>query len=425
MRQLPVLSPTARQFVRRSIAVVGILVCCCGMGSGARAGLARLLADYGAATNQLGSVDEAVRWSATDPEAHHAHALVLTDMGQAAAALPEFERAVALRPDDYYLWLEVGHAREETADAAGARAAFKVAMQLAPGYAQPQWQYGNFLLRTGEVDAAFGALRQASASDALLFPAMIDLAWGAYDGQAQAVLSATQPRTDAARMTLANFFAAHREYGAALNLFRLVGSKARPEEQRALVAALLAAGEFSAAHEVWAGGSINSNGNGSSLYDGGFEREINVAEAGFGWRPFRGALTVHFGLDASEPHTGLRSLRLEYGGGFAPTTPVISQLALVKAHTRYRLSFAARTEDLVTAGLPLVLVQDAAGAGQMLAQANTLPRGTSAWQVYTTVFVTADTTQAVLLCIQRQNCNTAPCPIFGRAWFDDFLLEEL
>ena len=425
MRPFPVLRQTHRQFVRRSLAAVGLFVCFCGMWSVSRAGFSRLLLDHGSPANQFVAVNEAVRLSPEDPEAHYARALVLTDMGRQEESLREFERAVALRPEDYYLWLEIGHGREEAEDLEGARSAFVEAIRLAPGYAQPQWQFGNFLLRTGELDTAFGELRRASASDALLFPALIDLAWGAYEGNSQAVLRATRPQTDTARLTLARFFAAHQESTEAIKLFRTVGFNIRPEERRAFVAELLAAGKFPEAREAWDTGQIGSQSNDSVLFDGGFERELNADESGFGWRPFRGALTVHFGLDAGEPHSGLRSLRLEYTGGFAPATPVISQLALVKARTRYRLSYAARTQDLVTAGLPVVVVKDAVGVNQTLASANTLPRGSSSWQTYTTVFVTPDATRALLICIQRQDCDTAPCPIFGRAWFDDFILEEL
>jgi Tfp pilus assembly protein PilF len=425
MRRIPFHLPATRQFAHLGIALAGLLVCGCGIWSAVRAGASRLLSDYGSGASQLVSVDEAVRWNFSDPEAHQARALVQTDMGLDKEALKEFERAVALRPADYYLWLELGHAREEVEDVEGARAAFRKALSLAPDYAQPHWQLGNILLRAGEFDEAFVEMRRASASDAELFPAMIDLAWGIYQGDTNSVLKAAQPDTDTSRLALARFFAAHQAAFEAINLFRTVRSHEETEDRRALIKELLAAGNFYDAREVWYAGKIGEKDEAHSLFDGGFEREIDVDEQGFGWKPFRGAQTVRFALDATGPHTGLRCLRLEYSGNFGTDTPVISQLVLVKPHTRYRLSYAARTHELVTASLPLVAIRDAVGDKDVLAQSDALTRGTGEWQDYKIVFETGSVMRAVLISIQRQKCTTSPCPIFGRAWFDTFLLDEL
>lgn len=391
----------------------------------ARAGLSRLLSVYGSAASQLTSVEQSLQWSPYDPEAHHARARILADMGEDVEALREFEHAVQLRPLDYYLWLELGHAREMTADGESASMAFSEAVRLAPDYAQTHWQLGNYLLREGEHEAAFGAMRQAVASDATLFPALIDLAWGASAGHHEKVLQALQPQTDHARLVLARFFVAHQAVGAALSLFRALESPIATEERRALVSELLDAGYYPEAHEVWVAGVSRHGEDRGILFDGGFEREISAEVQGFGWQPFRGAQTIHFALDSRDPHSGARSLRLEYGGNFAPSMPIISQLVLVKAHTRYRLTFATRTRELVTAGLPRVLIRNADNEREMLSQSATLPRGTNEWRDEAVDFVTPETARAVLLCIQRQTCDIVPCPIFGQAWFDSFMLEEL
>jgi hypothetical protein len=86
----------------------------------------------------------------------------------------------------------------------------------------------------------------------------------------------------------------------------------------------------------------------------------------------------------------------------------------------------ARTQDLLTIGLPIVTVADASGDnGSVLGQSTPVPRGTSGWQNYTVEFATAETTSAVLIVIRRQDCKGGPCPIFGIFCVDDFSLEKL
>jgi Flp pilus assembly protein TadD len=389
-----------------------------------RAGGSRLLSVYGSSTNQLESVDAAVRWSASDWSAHHARALVLLDQGQEKEALAEMQLAVELRRDDYYLWLELGHVRETTEDINGAGIAFREAVRLAPDYAQPHWQLGNFILRNGDPDAAFVELRRAVASDETLFPAVIDLAWGAYEGDARLALQAVQPRTDAACLALARFFATHQKVPDAMTLFRKVSGNNLDDERGALVNELLADGTFPEAHEVWSTKVGNKQTDAAILTDGGFEREIDAKETAFGWKPFPGSETVRFGLDSVGPRSGGRSLRIDYAGNFAPDTPAISQLVLIKPLTRYRLRFAARTDSLVTAALPIVAISTASGNKIVLAQSESLSRGTNQWGDFAIEFTTLNDMRAIMISIQRHKCESSPCPIFGRAWFDSFELEQ-
>ena len=389
-----------------------------------RAGGSRLLSVYGSSTNQLESVDAAVRWNASDWSAHHSRALVLLDLGREKEALAEMQRAVAFRPNDYYLWLELGHVRETTGDLNGAGIAFREAVRLAPDYAQPHWQLGNFILRAGERDAAFVELRRAVASDETLFPAVMDLAWGAYEGDARLALQAAQPQTDAACLALARFFAAHHKVPDAMTLFRTVTGNNLDDERGALVNELLTAGNFPEAHDVWSTKAANKQTDATILTDGDFEREIDDHERAFGWKPFPGSETVRFSLDSIGARSGGRSLRIDYAGNFAPDTPAISQLVLIKPLTRYRLRFAARTDSLVTAALPIVAISTASGNKIVLAQSDSLSRGTNEWNDFEIEFTTLNDMRAIVISIQRHKCDSSPCPIFGRAWFDSFQLEE-
>ena len=77
-----------------------------------------------------------------------------------------------------------------------------------------------------------------------------------------------------------------------------------------------------------------------------------------------------------------------------------------------RLSFAARTKELVSGGLPEVVVLSDF-EGQVIAAAD-LPQGTNSWQSYTLEFTAPATKEVVYLVIRRKSCPVLSCPAFGR-----------
>ena len=400
-------------------------------------GLARTLSQFVANASSLppqyrpdsmAAAEEAVRLGPSDPESHYALGIALVDAGRAADAVKELELAATLRPRDSEIWLKLGSTREDTGDDRGALAAYQQAIQCAPAYAQPRWQFGNLLLRMGRTEEAFAEMRRAAESDPTLLPALIDLAWGVFKGDAAAVKSAVQPRSTDSRLMLAKTFARRGKPAEAVALFREAGD-VTAEGRRELVTELITAKHFSEAYEVWSSGRDTHSGDSKdgigTITDGGFEGEINLDESGFGWQLRRDQPGVAISRDTAQPRAGVYSLRVEWKGSSNPAAAVVSQLVLVSANTRYQLRFAVRTEELVTGGLPLIVVTDASGsAAHPLASSVPLPAGTNGWQELTLEFATGDTTRSVLIGLQRQSCPSGPCPIFGRLWLDTFTLEK-
>jgi hypothetical protein len=97
----------------------------------------------------------------------------------------------------------------------------------------------------------------------------------------------------------------------------------------------------------------------------------------------------------------------------------------VQPHKRYRVSFGARAENLVTGGLPIVTVSEATGKKTLLAQSAPIAAETSVWQSLSFDFETQTDIEAVELRLQRRPCKDAACPIFGSLWLDSFSIEEL
>jgi len=396
-------------------AVVALCVCVLAAISSGSAGASRLLSEYGSAADSLAATKRALDFNPNDPDAHYHYAVRLADTGNAEAALAEFEQAAKLRPSDYFLWQELGRARDDNEDARGAISALQKAIELAPQYAQAHWLVGNILLRNNDPEAAFSEMRLAVKSDPTLLPLLLDLAWGFSEGNSQFVVNALAPASDRERVNLARFLIGHGQIKDSVDLVQRA-QQISTDDSRVLVADLLAKQEFTAAHNVWLKG--RGDDAQTELVDGDFELPVTAGNQGFGWRPTQLTQTVHILVDPNDPQSGKRSLRVEYAGNFETGQPVISQLVVLPPHTRYRLTFSARTENLVSGALPLIAVSDAK-SNQIICQTEPLAAGTNAWREFSLDFETASG-DAVLIRIQRQSCAVQPCPIFGRAWYDNF-----
>lgn len=428
----------SHRFLQYILAAVALVACLLGIWVIGRAGFSRLLSEYVVRssllpserqTNTVAIADEATRLAPSDPAAHRARAISLMDAGQLAEAIREYEQAIALRPGHYTLWVELGRARDQADDQQGALEAFTEAVRLAPYYAQPHWQLGNVLFRMGLREEAFAELRRATLSDMALLPAAIDLAWAAYERDARAVERVFQPQNAQARLALARFFARHGKPAEAVEQFRAAG-KITDAERRAFLQDLLAAKQFTESYEVWSDGlearSGARPGGKAAITDGSFEGGIKFDDPGFGWQLTRDAAAFRYSLDTVGPKEGAQSLRIDFNGDYNPASPVVSQLVLVEPGARYRLHFAARTEELVTGGLPVIAVSDASSnQGRSLIESSPLPQGTSGWQEQVIEFAAGDGTNAVLVSFVRQSCGSGPCPIFGRVWLDQFSMEKL
>jgi hypothetical protein len=159
------------------------------------------------------------------------------------------------------------------------------------------------------------------------------------------------------------------------------------------------------------------------MVDPGFEQESNLKDPGFGWRLGEKDTGFHLSLDTDKARQGRSSLKIDFNGDSDPSSPVISQLVLVNPGAHYQLSFAAKSEGLITGGLPFVIVMDG-GDNKVLGQSDKFPT-TDGWREYTFDFEVGPSAGAVRIELQRQACSKSPCPIFGRVWLDDFLLQRV
>jgi hypothetical protein len=387
----------------------------------ARAGYASLLIAHPSSGTDLGAAQTAVSLSPGDPHAHVVLGALLEVNDDRAAAIPHYQTAVSLRPEDYVLWLQLARGQELEGDTEAAINSGSVAVGLAPFYAQPHWQLGNTLMRAGRADGGFSELRLAAASDPALLPSIIDLAWQVSGGQVEYVLQAIQPHTPEAYKALANYFKKHGHWEESVKMFQAAGS-ATEQERRDYITELISAKKFLAAHSLWMI-AHPPYPDGPLMFNAGFEQETDLDEPGFGWRAPGLASSIKLSLDTLKPQEGRSSLRIDFNGESNPGAAVISELVLLAPKKHYQLGLSFRAENLVSGGLPTILILDASD-NTVLGQTEPLPQTTDGWRNLKIDFTTGPSTSAVQIILQRKPCPTPQCPIFGKLWLDSFSLED-
>ena len=380
------------------------------------------------------TVRSAARLAPDDPQVHYTLA-VFARRGFTAAefdeALGHYERAVALAPNDYRLWQELGRARGQAGDAEGGERALRRAVALAPHYAMPRWYLGNLLLRSGRVDEAFAELRGAAELHPELRQQVFALAGQVFGADTRRIGEVAG--TDAAmRGQLVEYFVRQKRGDDALQIWSAMSEEERRGQAQAggvLMRWLLDTGRAHAALEVFRG-FAPEEGRAAAVgrvTDGGFEGEVGPAGA----NPFAWAVAqtpqVQAALDTRQPHGGARSLRLNLSARGAVGYNGVSQLVAVEPGARYRLEFFVRAEELKSAGTLLTEVLDASTAEprRVVASSAPVPAGTHDWRAVTVDFTTPAGTQSVVVRLNRAPCPDDVCPIFGRIWYDDFSLQRL
>jgi len=387
-----------------------------------RAGFSSLLSAYAARSYDTEAASAAISVRSDSPEAHYIRGTILEARNDWAGAAAAYEASAQAGPQDCISWLSLARVRELNGENTKALAAARNAVPLAPYYAQPHWQLGNILLRSGETDDAFRELRLAGKSNPAMMPGVIDLAWRLSGGSSEFIAQAVQPTTADDYQLVGQYLRHFGDLTSALYIFNASGGRAPERERRANVTALINAKRYQEAYDLWA--ARREKVAAGVINDAGFEGEQDLQEAGFGWRTVDNLQGAQLSLDVNDPRQGRSSLKVDFTGESDPALPVISQWILVEPGRRYQLRFAARTEGIVTGGLPVVAVIDGTSSG-VLAQSGALPQVSNGWHDYSFDFQTGSGTTAIQVGLQRKLCPSNSCPIFGRLWLDNVWLQQL
>lgn len=340
-------------------------------------------------------------------------------------SLAEYEKAAAVSPNDFRLWLAVGRARERVGDAAGAEKALRKALELAPNYAQVQWALGNLLLRQGNAQEGFAFMRQAIESDPkqYILPA-VSTAWFIFDGDIAQVEQniGSSANTKAA---LAVFLARQKRFEEAVQIWNALPENERKtafkENGEEIYRQLIAEKQFRNALNFQAHSGEAETFTIGEITNSGFENDIKTGEniSIFDWKIAEG-LQPQVGLDDLHKHGGNRSLVIIFNSSDGKNFRQVSQTVAVEAGRTYELEAFYKSDLKASTTLKWEIAD--ASDGKILASTEPV-EAVSDWASLKTKFTAPENTQAIVVRLARVDCSSAICPISGKVWFDDLAIE--
>ena len=340
-------------------------------------------------------------------------------------AVAAYRKALSVNPQSADAWLDLGASYEASGKLREAGDAFANAERVYPLSAQVAWSYGNFLLRQGELAAAFTEIHRAVAADphrgGEAFSRCIRV-----EPDIDKVLDRVIPPSRDVYLQIVDTLAEGNQVADALRVWnRLV--LLRPQLQlrsiRPLVDALRGAKDPQAASRVWSqAAALSGYANlsdlpGSVLWDGGFES----GETGqtYTWNFAPNAHGVQIGVQSQEKHSGARALRVTFDGRSNPSFRDACHLGTVEPSTSYRFSAWVRARDLSTdQGVHFVI----AGPGGAAALATKDVLGTTDWQQITADWASPAGSREVTVCLARLQSDQSDNKIRGTLWLDDVAL---
>ena len=345
-----------------------------------------------------------------------------------SAAVREYRSAVEVGPYDFRYWLELGRGLEAAGDPQNGEKALRRAVELAPSYSQPRWQYGNLLLRQNRVDEAFAQLSRAAEADSRMMAPAFTLAAQVF-GDDQAAIARALP-SSSLRLQFALSLVLAGKPNAALNIMRSVPAVDRQSASATtdeIGKALINSHYYHAALLLLRDSQPDSNALpvAEQLWNGGFETAVRDGDdSPFHWIISSRSL-VRISLNNVGPHSGQQSLEIVFKSPNRLDDIPVSQTVIVEPDTQYRLQFYVRTDGLISASTPLIAVKDL--SGQTLASSSPAMNGTRDWQAVTLTFKSKPTEEGILITFSREPCGEKDpiCPIFGTVWYDDFTLQRI
>ncbi len=368
--------------------------------------------------------DTAISLAPSDPTAHWLSASLEKDIfspEKSDAAAAKYESAVKLSPYDFRWWIELGRAYEQAEMTDKAEAAFRQAVRLAPSYTYPHWQLGNFYLREGRADEAFAEFRKTTENNIPYREQVFSLAWEYFDKDPAQVEALASDEPDV-KASLALFYAARGAAEDSLRIWNTLTDEQKaqhPDTARTILQGLYDKRYAGQALEFARQSGIDSEAQFETVTNGGFEKGVSSGEQTFfGWKIERTDSKLDIANDQSVKRSGARSIRLNFKGYAKPELHNVWQIVAVQPGASYRVSFWARTENLRSAGPPVIEAVNW-NDDKIIASSGPIPTGTNDWQQFTVEFTAPENCQGIALRTVRSFCGDA-CPITGTVWMDDF-----
>ncbi len=338
--------------------------------------------------------------------------------------LEDFMQTVRLSPFDYRWWIELGRGYEQAENIEMAEQSYLKAIGIAPAYTYPRWQLGNFYLRQNRSEEAFTELKNAAQKNAVYRQQVFSIAWDYY-GQDTARLEQIAGELPEVKTGLVQFYAAKGRAEDSLRIWNTISDEEKREGlpiARLVAQSLYEKGFYKAAVGFVGGLGIEPKAKPETVQNGGFEDSISYSDyIYFGWK-ISPTEKMDINLDGAQKREGSRSLRVTFNGYSNPQLSNIYQIITVNSGQSYVLSFWVKTENLKSAGTPVLDVINTRD-DKIIATSKPFPAGTNDWQEVKMEFTAPADTEAVYVRTARVFCGDA-CPLVGTFWYDDFRLEK-
>jgi hypothetical protein len=372
-------------------------------------------------------------WAPSDPQTH----LALAVLNQKTflpddfdKSLLEYEKATALSPHDFRLWLELGKARERNGDSIEAEKALRKALELAPNYAVVHWTLGNILLRRGETDEAFAEIRTAIEADPRYAAPTISTAWTIFDGDVAQIRRALGDSVSV-NSALTLFLVKQKDYDNALAMWNALpeGEKKTNLKKTGeeLFGEMTAAKKYRAAlqiqKQISEPGAPEAQGfEVGKIFNGGFEsNEKTEKKSVFDWQ-FGEGTPPQIGVDNQQKRGGNLSLVIIFNAPDGKLARTVSQTVVVEPGKRYAFETFYKSnlgKTSTTFKWEIINVAD----DKVLAVTEAISPNAD-WTNIRAEFVAPENAEAILVRLARDVCKSTSCPVSGRIWFDDFSLNQ-
>lgn len=378
--------------------------------------------------NAIAVSDLAIELAPSDPLTHWLKASLDKDIftpDKTNSAIAGFEETVRLSPNDYRWWIELGRAYEQADQSAKAEAAYDRAIDLAPEYTYPHWQLGNFYLRQGRTDEAFAQLKRSTERNQTYRQQVFSLAWDYFDKDTAKLeqVVADQPDVHA---SLALFYGARGRAADSLRMWNMLTEDAKaahPQFLQVIAQGVYEQRYFPQALEFAKQLGMDMDAQPDAVTNPSFEKAVgDAAETRFGWRVLHTDPRLDISSDSSVKHDGARSLKVTFRNYAKADLYNILQTIVVEPKRNYRLRFWVRTENLKSAGGPMLEVVNG-NDDKLIATSKSFPLGTSDWQEFVLDFSTPENCTGITLRTSRSFCGDT-CPIAGLFWYDQFDLSK-
>ena len=226
------------------------------------------------------------------------------------------------------------------------------------------------------------------------------------------------------RARLAYFFAARgRADDSIRNWNYLSGADkaANPQIAKAISHGLFIQRHFPQSLEFARQLGIDPDAQPESVTNASFEKGLDESpDSRFGWKVVRNDAKIEINIDQKVKREGNRSLRVSFRNYVKSELYNIFQTIVVEPNKKYALRFWVRTENLKSAGPPLLEVVDA-NNDRLLARSSEFASGTDDWREFSVEFVTPANCSGINIRTARSFCGEE-CPLTGIFWYDDFVL---